>query len=98
LTASSFHSILTLRKQTNPENLAQRILSAQDISHTPAVQWGINNENTARQEYIGKMSSHESLVCTAVGLVVKPLYNTFTPHIKGCRCGITWISAHLAVV
>ena len=25
-------------------------------------------------------------------------YNTFTPYIKGCRCGITWISAHLAVV
>ena len=26
------------------------------------------------------------------------IYTTFTPYIKGCRCGITWISAHLAVV
>ena len=26
------------------------------------------------------------------------LYTTFTSYIKGCRCGITWISAHLAVV
>ena len=57
LTASSFHSIYTLRKQTNPENLVHRILSAKDISHIPAVQWGINNENTAIQEYIQKMSS-----------------------------------------
>ena len=39
LTALSFHSIYTLRKQTNPENLVHRILSAKDISHIPAVQW-----------------------------------------------------------
>ena len=84
LTASSFHSILTLRKQTNPENLVQRILTAQDISHVPAVQWGNSNENTARQEYIEKMSSHESLTCTAVGLVVNPLY----PHLGASPDGI----------
>ena len=48
LTASSFHSIYTLQKQTNPENLVQRILSAKDNSHIPAVQWGINNENTCK--------------------------------------------------
>lgn len=77
LTASLFHSILTLWKQTNPENLLQRILSAKDISRIPAIQWGIANESTARQEYIGKMSSHQSLTCTAVGLVVNPLY----PHL-----------------
>ena len=88
LTASSFHSIYTLQKQTNPENLVQRILSAKDISHIPAVQWGINNENTARQEYIQKMSSHESLKYIAVGLVVNPLY----PHLGASPDGIVHCS------
>ena len=86
MTASSFHSILTLQKQTNPENLVQRILTVQDISHVPA---GISNETTARQEYVGKMSSHESFTCTTAGLVVNPLYSHLGASPDGfvhCNC------------
>jgi len=54
LTASSFHSIWTLQAQTKPENLLQRLLDHKDISHIPALQWGIDNESRA---YVEKVSS-----------------------------------------
>ncbi len=68
-----------MRKQTDPTTVAERLLSKPDISHLPAVQWGINNEDVARQDYIKEMSmsSHTNFVCTNAGLVVNPLF----PHL-----------------
>ena len=75
LTASSFHTILNMRKQTDPTAVAGRLLNKQDISHIPAIRWGISNEERARQEYVSAMSSHTDFECTPVGLVVNPLFH-----------------------
>ena len=77
LTASDFHKVYSMRKQTDPTTVARCLLSKPDISHLPAVQWGINNEDVARQDYIKEMSSHTIFVCTNAGLVVNPLF----PHL-----------------
>ena len=77
LTASDFHRVFSMRKQTDPTSVAECLLSKPDISHLPAVQWAINNEDAARQDYIKEMSSHTNFVCTNAGLVVNPLF----PHL-----------------
>ena len=43
-----------MRKQTDRVNVAKRLLSKTDISHIPAMQWGISKEDTAKREYIRK--------------------------------------------
>ena len=40
LTASSFHSILNMRRQIDPTTVAKRFLNKKDISHIPAIRWG----------------------------------------------------------
>ena len=91
LTASLFHSVLTMKKQTGPK-VADRLLKNEDLSHIPAVKWGINKEDTARQAYTEEMmSSHQDFSCTKAGLVINPLY----PHlgaspdgfVRCCCCG-----------
>ena len=77
LTASNFHTVLSMQKQTNPITIAERLLSKCDVSHLPAVRGGINHEDVARQEYIKEMQSHISFKCTNAGLVVNPLF----PHV-----------------
>ena len=67
LTASTFHKIFGMRKQTDPVNAAKRLLSKPDIS---AVQWGISKEDTAKQDHISKMSSHTNFEYTTAGFVV----------------------------
>jgi len=47
------------------------------VDSIPAVKWGINKEDTARQAYIKEMSSHQDFSCTKVGLVINPFY----PHL-----------------
>ena len=77
LTASAFHTIFGMRKQTDRVNVAKRLLSKTDISHIPAIQWGISKEDTAKREYIREMSSHSQFEYTTAGLVVNPLF----PHL-----------------
>ena len=74
LTASSFHSVLNMRKQTDPATVAKKFLNKQNISHIPAIRWGISNEERARQDYISAMSSHTNFECIPVGLVINPLF------------------------
>jgi len=46
-----------------------------DISHVPAIKWGIEKEDIARRQYIDKMASlHQGFQCTMSGLVVNPQY------------------------
>ena len=77
LTASSFHNILTMKKQTNPKVLIDRLLRIEDLSHIPSIKWGIDKEDVARQAYIKEMSSHQNFTCKKAGLVINPLY----PHL-----------------
>ena len=77
LTSSSFHSILTMKKQT-ASNVADRLLKNKDLSCIPAVKWGIMKEDTARQAYMEEMMlSHQGFSCTKAGLIINPLY----PHL-----------------
>ena len=48
-TASSFHNFLTMKKQTGSK-VADRLLKNEDL--ILAEKWGIDKEDTARQEYI----------------------------------------------
>jgi len=84
LTASTFHNILNMRKQTDPTAVAKRFLNKQDLSHIPAIRWGISNEERARQDYVITMSSHIDFECTSVGLVVNPVF----PHLGASPDGL----------
>ena len=78
LTASSFHSVLNMESKTDPTTFLQRVLMKEDLSHIPAINWGIKNQETARQEYTREMSQrHDDFKCTTAGLVVNPQY----PHL-----------------
>ena len=67
-----------MQKQTNPTTVAKRLLSKLSISHIPAIQWGVDQEDVARQNYIEEMpSSHINFKYANVGLMVNPLY----PHL-----------------
>ena len=46
-----------------------------NLSHVPAIKWGKDHEDDARQEYISEASqSHEGFQYATAGLVVNPLY------------------------
>ena len=75
ITASLFHDVFTFKEKNSPDSLLKRLLCNVDISHIPAIKWGVEKEDTARREYIAKMSSlHQGFRCTLTGLVVNPQY------------------------
>ena len=76
LTASSFHSVISMKKQTDPQVVAGRLIKHEDLSYIPAVKWGLSKEDDARQAYVKEMSYHQDFSCTKSGLVINPLY----PH------------------
>ena len=45
LTASDFHKIYAMQKQTNPTVVARRLLSKLNIDHIPAIRWGADHED-----------------------------------------------------
>ena len=78
-----------MKKQTDPKVVADRLLKQEDLSHIPAVKWGLSKENDARQAYIKEMSCHQDFSCTKSGFVINPLY----PHLGAspdgfvsCKC------------
>ena len=72
-----------MKKQT-AANVADRLLKNKDLSHIPAVKWGIIKEDTARQAYIEEMMLlHQGFSCTKAGLVINPLY----PHLGASSDG-----------
>ena len=85
IAALSFHDIYTLKDTTSTKSLCIRLLMPKSLSHIPAVKWGIDNKEKARQQYSQEMSiSHESFCCKPSGLVVNPLY----PHLGASPDGI----------
>ena len=53
LTGSIFHDIYVRKKSTGPEPLIKRVMGYEqsDLSHAPAIKWGVENESVARQLY-----------------------------------------------
>jgi len=44
-----------------------------DLSHVPAIKWGVENENVARDEYTILMSGeHDNFTCNLIGLWINP--------------------------
>ena len=75
LTASCFHDIVSRKKNSSPDNLVMRFLTRKDISNIPAIKWGIDNKDKAREAYVTKMSSsHIEFKCSPAGLVISPQY------------------------
>lgn len=67
-----------MKSKTDPSNFLQRVLTRENLSHIPAIKWGIEKEDTAREEYTTEMSQlHENFRCTTAGLVINPQY----PHL-----------------
>lgn len=75
LTASCFHDIVSRKNTSSPDNLVMRFLTRKDISNIPAIKWGIDNKDKAREAYVMKMSSsHNEFTCSPAGLVITPQY------------------------
>ena len=75
ITASLFHDVFAYKGKSNPDSLLKRLLLPVDISHIPAIKWGIEKEDLARRHYIAEMASlHQGFQCTMSGLVVDPQY------------------------
>ena len=70
-----FHDVYTFKEKNSPDSLLKRLLLTMDISHIPAIKWGIEKEDIVRREYIAKISSmHQGFQCTLTWLVVNPQY------------------------
>ena len=90
ITASSFHEILVFKSNGNPQNIIRALLVEKDLSFVPAIKWGIEHEETAKQQYTIQMQhSHEGFKYDPAGFVINPLY----PHLGAspdgfieCKC------------
>ena len=74
------HDVYVRKESTDPEPLVKRIMGYEqnDLSHIPAINWGVQNESVARQQYATIMSiDHDGFTCNLTGLWVNPLY----PHL-----------------
>ena len=86
LTASVFHDVMVKKSQTNCESLVKKFLIKKDISHIPAIKWGIDHESDGRTEYIRQMTDlHQQFKCIDAGLVINPLF----PHLGASPDGFT---------
>ena len=85
--ASLFHDVYVRKESTDPEPLVKRIMGYEqnDLSHVPAIKWGVQNECVARQQYTDVISAvHEGFTCGLTGLWVSLLY----PHMGVSPYGV----------
>ena len=93
LTGSIFHDIYVRKQSTGPETLIKRVMGYEqsDLSHVPAIKWGVENESVARQLYTNVMfTMHDNFACNLTGLWVSPLY----PHLEANPDGVTTCGCH----
>ncbi|XP_065919203.1 uncharacterized protein [Dysidea avara] len=93
LTASLFHDVFVRKPTTNPELLVKKIMGYEqnDLSHIPAIRWGVQNESVARVQYASIMSAeHNNFTCNLTGLWINSLY----PHLGVSPDGVTSCSCH----
>ena len=60
----SFTMFIFLKDSTSPRSLCIRLLSPKDLSRIPAIKWGINYEDKARQQYTEEMSTVRCKILT----------------------------------
>ena len=53
------------------ESLFKKFTTESNLNYIPAIEWGIDNENTAKEQYVSKMSAtHKNFVYSQAGLVI----------------------------
>lgn len=74
ITASKFYMVCHFSGRNYPTSIVKSIMQySKDISRLPQIQWGIQNESTARNQYIDMLApKHINLKVEPVGLVVNP--------------------------
>ena len=71
LTASLLHEVFVQKPTTHSMPLLKKVMGYEqsDLSHIPAIRWGIQNESTAREKCASLMSSeHGNFTCDQTGL------------------------------
>ena len=91
ITTSKFFAVKRASLDPPPTSLVKQLMERSTISsHVPALRWGIDNENVARQTYIETVSdNHTNFQCTAAGLHVNPSYphlGTTPDGVLNCDC------------
>lgn len=87
ITASKFFSVARASLDPPPASLVKEIMerSSKSAYNIPALQWGIKNEDTAREAYIDIVSEeHENFVSIPAGLHVDLSY----PHLGASPDGL----------
>ena len=73
ITASKFYTVCHFTGRNYPTSIVKSIMQyTKDISRLPQIQWGIQNESTARNQYIDMMAPN--LKVEPVGLVIHPKF------------------------
>ena len=86
ITASKFLAFKRASLCSPPSSLVKQVMERSAISsHVPALRWGIDNEDVAREEYmeLGR-EKHTNFQCTASGLHVNPV----CPHLGATPDGM----------
>ena len=96
MTASEMHRIgsrlTTLKKDptADPGALLRSLTTSSDLSHIPAIQWGVKHEPKARKRYfLVEKRRHRSLTIGESGLCISPVNPLFACSPDGivhCKC------------
>ena len=85
ITGSKMHSVYPLRDKTSRENIVKSILGLSPDVKTPAMVYGISNEDSARKLYTKYQSEfHDNFHCELTGLILNENY----PHLGSSPDGI----------
>ena len=89
LTASKFGEICHTSLASPSKSLTESILQKRTPPRTAALQWGIDKEPVAKEEYVRLMKgNHDSFEVTPAGLCVNPK----APHLGASPDGLTFCS------
>ena len=90
ITASLFGAVLMRRPETPPDNLVLQIIQPKQFS-TPALQYGIDNEKLALQEYVAYQNAHghPQFTVSSCGFLV----NTKHPFLGASPDGVVYDSS-----
>lgn len=85
ITASRFHAVAHTPISSPSRSLIKEILVSNLQFTSPAIQWGIQNEPNAREQYLKcQEKEHSELWCSASGLCVNPKH----PHLGATPDGV----------
>ena len=85
VTASVMHKVLRIKDTTNRKNIVNEILGLNPPISTPAIKYGLKNEEVAWKSYLKYQSEfHNNVTCTTPGLMLNAIY----PHLGSSPDGI----------